>query len=97
MASGWFGVGCAARWPVGSDKMRKWGMVAAMAVMMTSVAQAAPAPDAAIAAALADKDRPESDISRDGARKPGELLAFAGVKPGAKVGELLPGGAISPV
>jgi len=72
--------------------MRKWGMVAAMAVMMTSVAQAAPAPDAGIAAALADKDRPESDISRDGARKPGELLAFAGVKPGAKVGELLPGG-----
>jgi len=77
--------------------MRNWGMLAAMAVMMTGAAQAAPAPDAAIAAALADKDRPESDTSRDGVRKPGELLAFAGVKPGAKVGELLPGGAISPV
>lgn len=76
--------------------MRILGMAAAVAVMMAATAQAAPAqdgaaPNRAIAAALADKDRPEADTSRDGARKPGELLAFAGVKPGAKVGELLPG------
>ena len=45
----------------------------------------------AIAVAVADKDRPEADVARDGARKPAEMLAFAGVKAGAKVGELLPG------
>jgi predicted methyltransferase len=54
----------------------------------THVAGASPA----IAAALADKARPETDTSRDEARKPGALLAFARVHPGEKVGELLPGG-----
>lgn len=68
-----------------------WILAAAMAVGVTGTAQAAPKADAAIAAAVADKDRPEADTSRDAVRKPGELLAFAGVKPGAKVGELLPG------
>lgn len=46
----------------------------------------------AITAALANPARPETDKSRDAARKPGQLLAFARVHPGMKVGELLPGG-----
>jgi predicted methyltransferase len=46
----------------------------------------------AIAAAVADPARPETDTARDGARKPAQLLAFARVHPGEKVGELLPGG-----
>ena len=45
-----------------------------------------------VAAAIASADRPAEDKSRDAQRKPGELLAFAGVKPGWKVADLLPGG-----
>jgi predicted methyltransferase len=48
--------------------------------------------DAAIAAAIVDTGRPEADRARDAARLPAATLAFAGVKPGDSVGELLPGG-----
>ena len=44
-----------------------------------------------IAAAVADKARPADDTARDAARKPAEMLAFAQVRPGMKIGELLPG------
>ena len=44
-----------------------------------------------IQAAVADPIRPGSDTQRDPDRKPGQVLAFAGVKPGDKVGELMPG------
>jgi predicted methyltransferase len=54
--------------------------------------QAAPAPSAPIVAAVADTARPDADRQRDANRKPAETLAFAGVKPGDSVGELLPGG-----
>ena len=50
------------------------------------------APDANILAAVADKGRPEADTSRDAARKPAEMLEFAGVKPGQTVVDMLPGG-----
>lgn len=45
-----------------------------------------------IAAALADSARPKNDSERDVLRKPGELLVFAGLTPGAKVADLFPGG-----
>lgn len=45
-----------------------------------------------IAAAVADSNRPDTDTKRDADRKPGETLAFLGVKSGEKVGELLPAG-----
>jgi len=45
----------------------------------------------AIAAAVADTSRPDTDKERDANRKPAETLAFAGVKPGMVVGELGPG------
>jgi len=45
-----------------------------------------------IAAAVADPGRPKADTDRDAARKPAEMLAFAGVRPGAKMAEMLPGG-----
>jgi len=45
-----------------------------------------------ISMAVADKARPESDKERDADRKPAETLAFAGVKPGDHVAELIPGG-----
>lgn len=44
-----------------------------------------------IKAAVDDPARPEKDRARDENRKPAEVLAFAGIKPGQKVAELLPG------
>ena len=52
-----------------------------------------PAPiPSSIAAAVANPNRPRKDTDRDAARKPVEVLAFAGVKPGEQVLELIPGG-----
>jgi predicted methyltransferase len=45
-----------------------------------------------IAAAVADPGRPAADTARDADRKPAQIVAFAGVKPGDKVAELIPGG-----
>jgi predicted methyltransferase len=44
-----------------------------------------------ISAAVAEPTRPEKDRMRDADRKPAEVIAFAGIKPGDKVGELMPG------
>ena len=66
----------------------------ALPVAALCLAVAAPALSqtaASFAAAVADKDRPAKDKFRDGRRKPAETLAFAGVKPGMKVAELIPG------
>ena len=43
-------------------------------------------------AAVADSQRPEADRARDAARKPADCLAFAGLKLGDHVIEILPGG-----
>src|SRR3569623_3082668 len=48
--------------------------------------------NASIAAAVADPGRPAADTARDADRKPTQIVAFAGVKPGDKVAELLPAG-----
>jgi predicted methyltransferase len=45
-----------------------------------------------ITAAIADPARPAADVERDVARKPAEMLAFAGVRPGMRVADFLPGG-----
>lgn len=42
--------------------------------------------------AVAAKDRPAADTARDADRKPAEMVAFAGIKPGNKVADLIPGG-----
>jgi predicted methyltransferase len=65
--------------------------VAATVALTATCASAAPVPDN-IAAAVADNSRPDADKTRDANRKPAETLAFAGLKPGAQVAELLPGG-----
>jgi predicted methyltransferase len=44
------------------------------------------------ASPLLDTGRPAEDKARDADRKPAELIAFAGIKPGMVVGELYPGG-----
>jgi predicted methyltransferase len=45
-----------------------------------------------IQAAVAEPTRPERDRQRDADRKPEQVIAFAGIKPGEQVGELMPGG-----
>lgn len=67
--------------------------VAALALAVgTAPAIAADAPAADYAAALADPARPAADRDRDAARKPAELLAFAGIEPGQSVGDYVMGG-----
>lgn len=62
-----------------------------LAVAATPVAaKQAPAPN--YKAALADPARPAADRERDAARKPADLLAFAQIKPGQKVGDYVMGG-----
>jgi predicted methyltransferase len=65
-------------------------VLAALAIGVAGMAAAA-AP-ASITAAVADKARPATDTARDAARKPGDLLAFAEVKPGQKVADFMMGG-----
>lgn len=65
---------------------------AAAAALLLGAAPAMAAPPAHVTAAVADAGRPEADKARDSARKPAEVLEFAGVKPGQVVGELMPGG-----
>jgi predicted methyltransferase len=48
-------------------------------------------PDA-VKSALADPGRPATDVARDMSRKPGELVTFAGIKPGDQVIDFIPGG-----
>jgi predicted methyltransferase len=74
--------------------MRRASMLAGAAALALALAAnsayCAEVP-AYISAAVADSARPDSDKQRDADRKPAETLAFAGVKPGARVVELLPG------
>ena len=44
-----------------------------------------------LSAALADPARPDADKARDAARKPGQLLVWAGLRPGMRVIDLVPG------
>src|SRR6266566_3118870 len=46
-----------------------------------------------VASAIADPARPAQQVARDADRKPGALLAFAGVKPGDRVADFMSGGA----
>jgi predicted methyltransferase len=67
----------------------------ALAVVLlasTSAAWAADAVPPAVSAAVADAGRPAADKARDANRKPAESVAFAGIKKGDKVADLLPGG-----
>jgi len=74
--------------------MRRLACLAAIVslTLAGTAAIAQTAVPAAIAAAVADAGRPDTDKARDVHRKPAEIDAFAGVKPGDKVAEFLPGG-----
>jgi len=70
--------------------MRTISLAIVGAAAIACAATAAPKVD--WAAILADSTRPDADKARDADRKPAEVVAFAGVKPGSKVAELAPGG-----
>jgi predicted methyltransferase len=70
---------------------RKFAVSAFAALVLGSAAFAADTP-AYVTAAISDTGRPATDVARDAARKPAEMVAFAGIKPGDKVLEILPGG-----
>jgi len=72
-------------------------ILAATTVALCGVLGASHAADstkapAYVSAAVADTSRPDADRQRDTDRKPDQVLAFAGVKPGDSIGELQPGG-----
>ncbi len=60
------------------------------AIMLSVGALAGPVP-ANITAAVSDAARPQTDVKRDADRKPVDMLAFAGIKPGLRVMDLIPG------
>ena len=68
-------------------------LVAGIAAAFAGVALAqtvvhSPSPTPATTAAVADAGRPDADKARDDNRKPAQVVAFAGVKPGQTVVEL---------
>ncbi len=69
------------------------GLAAAafLSIAHGALAQSAAIP-AHIASAIVNPARSENDRKADSSRKPAELLAFAGVKQGERVLELIPGG-----
>lgn len=58
--------------------MRHLPIIAALAVVAAAPSLAAP--------------RPAEDVARDAARKPADMVAFAGIKPGDTVVDMIPGG-----
>lgn len=65
--------------------------VAACETMSGGGETAVTASSANIVAAVADPARPQADKDRDANRKPADMTAFGEVRPGDKVGELVPG------
>ena len=72
--------------------MKTTHLFAAAAILALGAGAAFAAVPAHIAKALADSGRPAADTSRDANRHPGELIAFAGIRPGMKVVDVSPGG-----
>ena len=78
------------------DTIGRRALVLAGIILAASAASAAqvqpPKIPGFLAAAVADPARPAANVERDVNRKPAETLVFAGVEPGFKVAEILPGG-----
>ena len=72
---------------------RSWILAAALAAALGSTAAlAAHAVPAYVTAALNVSARPDDEKQLDADRKPAEMIAFAGIKPGSRVMDLVPGG-----
>jgi predicted methyltransferase len=69
--------------------------VALLGLAMTAFAalvDVAPRPTRSQIAAVKSPGRPAADTKRDAERMPAEMLAFAGVRPGERIADLIPGG-----
>jgi predicted methyltransferase len=78
-----------------TNLMRSLALAALLAAACQTAPAQTPAPTATsphIVSAVADPARPQADKDLDDARKPADMIAFAEVQPGDKVGELIPGG-----
>ncbi len=75
-----------------TTSFRSAATLAAALLLATLATAKPPAVPKAIAAAVADTARPQADRDRDADRKPGETIAFAGLKRGQRIADLLPGG-----
>lgn len=64
--------------------------VASMAFAGAQTAAGAPLPSY-VSSALSDPRRTDADRAQDVDRKPGEMVVFAGIKPGMKVVDMIPG------
>jgi predicted methyltransferase len=65
-------------------------VVALSCAVLIGQARAASAPPS-IVLSISDPDRPSEDTARDADRRPADVVAFARVRPGMSVAELLPG------
>ncbi|HUO98137.1 MAG TPA: hypothetical protein VMU01_05690 [Rhizomicrobium sp.] len=70
---------------------RNFAFALLAAATMVAGVTAAPVPSY-VKAAVEDSKRPADDTKRDVDRKPADMLVFAGIKPGMKVMDLMPGG-----
>src|SRR5258707_8060156 len=76
---------------------RHWILAAALTVLVPALAlaahktPAAHATSATVTAALADAGRSDADRQADALRKPADMIAFAGIKPGSRVMDVMPG------
>ncbi|WP_336976967.1 class I SAM-dependent methyltransferase [Altererythrobacter fulvus] len=66
--------------------------IAGIAFAVSGAGAASAETSPAVASAVADSGRPATDTARDGDRKPGEIVSFAGIKQGDIVAEIAPGG-----
>lgn len=66
--------------------------LAALLLGSVPVASAQATDSSVYAGALASDARPDTDVARDAGRKPAEVLAFLGIKPGMSVLDLFSGG-----
>lgn len=72
--------------------MKHRSLLAFLLLGTTTLCAGASTPPAYVTAAVADTGRPAADTQRDADRKPAALVAFAGIKPGDRVADVLPGG-----
>lgn len=71
---------------------KRIALALAAGTVSVSFAALTPAFATNFAVLLGSSERPDADKARDANRKPAEVMAFAGIKAGAKVAELAPGG-----
>jgi predicted methyltransferase len=71
--------------------MKATPLILAFVTATLPVAARAAALPAYAIAAVAAPDRPAADKARDALRHPAELVAFAGIKPGDQVADIMPG------